>query len=102
MDPEAERHLLEADWPGNIRELANALERASILSDGGPIGPALLGSGAPVSGSSRSEPRTLEAIEREAIARALERHGGHREKAAGELGIGVRTLYDKLRRYDLR
>jgi DNA-binding NtrC family response regulator len=47
------------------------------------------------------EPRSMEAWEKEAIARALERHRGHREKAARELGIGERTLYRKIKKYGL-
>ncbi|MFP3939973.1 MAG: sigma-54-dependent transcriptional regulator, partial [Thermoanaerobaculia bacterium] len=106
LAPEAERRIREADWPGNIRELANALERAAILAEGGEITPDLLSSGprphAAAAGPEAAGPRSLEEIEREAIARALERHGGHRRRAAEELGIGVRTLYDKLKRYGLR
>jgi len=43
----------------------------------------------------------LEDMERAAIEQALRRSEGHRQKAAEELGIGLRTLYDKLKRYDL-
>ncbi|MFO8072614.1 MAG: sigma-54 dependent transcriptional regulator [Polyangia bacterium] len=91
------------DWPGNVRELANALERAAILADGGEIGAddVVLGPGA----ASRQEPlpegATLEDLERVAIERALDAVGGHRKKAAERLGIGLRTLYDKLKEYDL-
>jgi len=53
-------------------------------------------------GAGREEPATLEALERQAIASALERHQGHRRHAAQELGIGERTLYDKLKRYGLK
>jgi transcriptional regulator with PAS, ATPase and Fis domain len=45
--------------------------------------------------------RSLADLEREAIRIALHRHGGNRRLAADELGIGVRTLYDKIRRYAL-
>ena len=44
---------------------------------------------------------TLEALELEAIKRALAESGGNRKKAAAALGIGVRTLYEKLKRYDI-
>ncbi|MCG6963362.1 MAG: helix-turn-helix domain-containing protein [Acidobacteria bacterium] len=45
--------------------------------------------------------RTLAELERAAIIRELERCGGHRQKTADALGIGLRTLYDKLKRYKL-
>jgi two-component system response regulator FlrC len=104
LSPAAEAALTDAAWPGNIRELANVLERAAILCDDGFVTPELLagfGRPRPAAASSPESPRTLEEIERDAIARALARHDGHRERAARELGIGVRTLYDKLKRYDL-
>jgi len=108
LDRGAELSLESADWPGNIRELANALERAAILTEDGVITAELLAAGPrphdgtpPAAGLSGAGPVTLEELERQAIERALERHGGHRQRAADELGIGVRTLYDKLKRYGL-
>jgi DNA-binding NtrC family response regulator len=96
------RRLLEAaNWPGNVRELANALERAAILADT-PTLTAVHFEPRPVS---RHHPgtdlRTLAELERAAIIRELERCGGHRQKTADALGIGLRTLYDKLKRYKL-
>ncbi|MCB9681750.1 MAG: sigma-54-dependent Fis family transcriptional regulator [Alphaproteobacteria bacterium] len=90
-------------WRGNARELANALERAAILVDGDVIGPDDLHptGAAPAATSTPHAVPTMEQAEREAIVRALARYDGHRQKAADHLGIGVRTLYDKLRRYDL-
>jgi two-component system response regulator FlrC len=109
LAPEAERMIETADWPGNVRELANALERAAILTEDGTITPELLTAGprphapGPAPGSpAEPPPATLEDLERQAIARALERHHGHRRHAAQELGIGERTLYDKLKRYGLK
>jgi two-component system response regulator FlrC len=97
----ARERLLAHDWPGNVRELGNALERAAILSSGGTIEAEHLafGGGAPV-GAPVLE-GTLKEMEREAIRQALAATGGHRKRAAGRLGIGVRTLYDKLKEYDL-
>lgn len=48
-----------------------------------------------------ADPRTMDEIERDAIRAALERTDGNRRQAARQLGIGLRTLYDKLKRYDL-
>ena len=117
LDRGAEELIRTAPWPGNIRELANALERAAILAEEGVLTAELLRAGPrprtvsegaapgasvrPGSVGEASGGRTLEELERAAIERALARHGGHRQRAADELGIGVRTLYDKLKRYDL-
>jgi len=97
---EAKRRILAAPWPGNVRELANALERAAILTDGDEIradtleipGPAATPSTGGAAG-------TLEDIERAAIEEALAQSGGNRREAADRLGIGLRTLYEKLKRY---
>ena len=101
----AREALVGADWPGNVRELANVLERAAILSEGSTLDTAFLQpspafhSRSPASAG--ASPRTLEDMERAAIEDALRRYEGHRQKAAEALGIGLRTLYEKLKRYDL-
>jgi two-component system response regulator AtoC len=56
---------------------------------------------APRDAASREGAKTLQEAEREAIARALAENGGHRKKTAEALGISLRALYDKLKRYDL-
>ncbi|MEO5509708.1 MAG: sigma-54 dependent transcriptional regulator [Longimicrobiales bacterium] len=101
----AERAIVGGQWPGNVRQLANALERAAILADGDVIRPEHLALG------SASAPRaapgaggaaglsTLEEMERVAIEEALAAVGGNRREAAERLGIGVRTLYEKLKKY---
>jgi two-component system response regulator FlrC len=101
--------ILAQRWPGNVRQLANALERAAILSDTGVLGVAELdqrgtgygGRAALEREGGAGEFVTLEALERRAIAQTLEQVGGHRKKAAQRLGIGLRTLYEKLKRYRL-
>jgi len=100
LSPAARDQLLCAPWPGNIRELGNALERAAILSDNGVIEPEHLG----LQGEARpprSAGATLKDKEREAIVQALKQTDGHRKKAAALLGMGLRTLYTKLKEYDL-
>jgi two-component system, NtrC family, response regulator AtoC len=99
----ARERLLAAPWPGNVRELANALERAAILADGEEIGPEhlVLEPGSPTT-STRSDPlRPLAELERDAIERTLAAVDGNRKEAADRLGIGLRTLYEKLKRYRL-
>jgi two-component system NtrC family response regulator len=99
--------LLEHDWPGNVRELANVIEHALILCDELPIAlehlPSRFSSRAsrPQLATKRIAPapsasRTLREIEMDAILEALERFGGNKPKAAEELGISLKTLYNKL------
>ena len=86
-------------WPGNVRELSNALERAAIVADGPQIGAADLALAPQAPPGPAELTGTLEDLEREAIRQALAATGGHRKRAAERLGIGLRTLYDKLKAY---
>ena len=107
--PESQRILSAHNWSGNVRELANALEHAVILSDGETILPEHLpasiagsserGSGGMVFGQ---EARTLRQLEMELIYHVLEKHGGDKPAAAKELGIALKTLYNKLNQYQAR
>jgi two-component system response regulator FlrC len=99
-----EKRLLAATWRGNVRELANTLERAAILADGDAIDASHIwvedGEAKPAGRlTSADEVRPLIELEREAILHALEVVGGNRRRAAELLGIGERTLYDKLKKY---
>jgi two-component system response regulator AtoC len=102
LDEAVREKIRTASWAGNIRELRNVLERAVILAEGGPLhsehlwleaepGPA---AGAATSGS-------LADLEKQTIQKTLAAVGGNRRQAAEKLGIGLRTLYDKLKRYEL-
>ena len=89
-------------WPGNIRELQNVIERAVILCREERIPSALLHLPAsPPALSSGAPKTTLRELEREAILAALAAHKGNRRKAADQLGIGLRTLYARLREYGI-
>ena len=102
LDGEARKLLVEAHWPGRVRELANLLERAAILSAGKTIPTQHLSvEPTPVRESQPAEVKPLADLEREAIEKALVLVGGNRRVAAERLGIGLRTLYDKLKRYGL-
>ncbi|MEZ4427873.1 MAG: sigma 54-interacting transcriptional regulator [Nannocystaceae bacterium] len=95
------RQLLQgAPLPGNVRELANALERAAILSDDGVLRAEHFSIGEPSTSRDRGVP-TMAEVERDAIRMALDLYDGNRRKAAEHLGIGLRTLYDKLKRFGL-
>jgi len=101
LDAAARRTLREALWPGNIRELANVLERAAILAEGETIRGADLLVGLAPQRETGPRVQTMAEIEEAAIRRALGTSGGNRRLAAERLGIGVRTLYEKLKRYGI-
>jgi two-component system response regulator FlrC len=89
--------LVAAAWRGNVRELANVLERAVILADG----PTIDRDGLALGNTSAPTTTTLADIEREAIRTALARHEGNRKRVAEELDIPIRTLFDRIKRYEL-
>ena len=103
IDADAEARLKAYAWPGNVRELANVLERAAILADGIQlaVGHLDLPAARVAPASAAALDGTLEDLEREAIRRALAATGGHRKNAAARLGIGLRTLYEKLKAYGI-
>ena len=113
LSPDAIDVLLEHDWPGNVRELANVMEHAYILAGGEAITaehlphhirvpssapPTLKLSSAPPSTAAPLTPgsRTLREIEMEHVLRVVEKHNNNKPAAAAELGISLKTLYNKL------
>jgi len=102
LDAAARGRLEGARWPGNARELRNALERAVILAEGTALRPEHLWlESDAASEAAGAAGGTLEDLERAAIESALAAVGGNRRAAAKNLGIGLRTLYEKLKRYEL-
>lgn len=110
LTPETIEVLLEHEWPGNVRELANVMEHAFIIAGGEPILPEHLPihvrhglGGKPIlSLTPGAQPgagatnRTLREIEMEHVVRVLEKHDGNKAAAAAELGISLKTIYNKL------
>lgn len=100
MTPDAERLLSEYRWPGNVRELENLMARAVVfaesLVDADVLRPWLQRHD---DDASTWCGRSLAEVEQQLIESTLEQYGGHRAKTAAALGIGVRTLTDKLKRY---
>ncbi len=106
LAPETVAVLQQHSWAGNVRELANALEHAAIMSDGKVIRPEDLpasilrgGQGGAVMTESILLPKqalTLREIEMDVIYKVLDKHQGDKPKAAAELGIALKTLYNKL------
>jgi transcriptional regulator with PAS, ATPase and Fis domain len=113
LSPEAVTALRVRAWPGNVREMENAIERAVILSrddtiaaDAFDVPPPPAGStepGAPQSAATGLVPlhQAVAAAERHAVTQALEATGGNRGEAAKLLGVSLRTLYYKLRQLGL-
>ncbi|MCB9746427.1 MAG: sigma-54-dependent Fis family transcriptional regulator [Alphaproteobacteria bacterium] len=108
--PEAMRALVEAPWPGNVRQLENAIERAVLLAESDTLRlgdlPPRVGQGGVESGPVSVEEelsikRRTAALERELIAKALERSGGNRSQAARVLEISYKALLYKIRDYGL-
>ncbi len=110
VTPSALAALTQYGWPGNVRELRSAVDRAAALAGDGPLdvkdfaGLARNGNGNGHGSGNGSSALGLdlksqvEAVERQAILRALEASGGNRRQAASLLGISLRTLFYKMRR----
>ncbi|MEZ5944006.1 MAG: sigma-54 dependent transcriptional regulator [Planctomycetaceae bacterium] len=110
----ARQVLMSFDWPGNIRQMRNVIEGMIALDSDGlldvddlPMELAELAGeineGAPLaSGSDLLVGRPMVEVEKYYISRALELAGGKREEAANMLGIGERTLYRKIKEFDLK
>lgn len=123
LPPETIKLLQSHHWSGNVRELANVLEHAAILSDGKTIQPEDLPRsiqknlpGSSVTGPHSisplslppahytttenqhlgTEPKTLREMEEDMILRVLDKYQGDKPKAAKELGIALKTLYNRL------
>ncbi len=121
LSDEARAKLLRSPWPGNVRALRHAIERAVILCSGDTLrasdfalaradergaalaraderGAALAGA---TGGGDEGEPTTLIELERRAIAAALARHGGNVTHAAADLGITRTSLYRRMEKHGL-
>jgi two-component system, NtrC family, response regulator HydG len=100
LDPAALQRLRQYHWPGNVRELRHAIERLVIMSEHGvPELDKVLPTPAPATGDAVT--LNLEALEKQAIQRAIALHQGNLSKAAQSLGLGRTTLYRKMSRYGL-
>jgi two-component system, NtrC family, response regulator HydG len=103
MSPELIQFMLAYDWPGNVRQLRNAIENMVVMSNGGTLSlgdlPAYLSGNSSLLAKTvdRAATNNLRDMERTAILSVLERCGGNRTHAAEALGISVRTLQRKLK-----
>ncbi len=111
LDADALQLLLHYHWPGNVRELENIITRASLLGDSLITASELrdwlldVPGRIPSSGAPPTPPASIEVgmslqvMERKLIEATLAHYDGHRAKTAKALGIGIRTLANKLRGY---
>jgi DNA-binding NtrC family response regulator len=112
MSPVVTKRLFGFDWPGNVRQLRNAIETMVVLDSDGVLDvddlpPELASSEQPAvaaplaagSGALELIGRPMDEIERWAIEQTLKLTNGNRDEAAKVLGIGARTLYRKLEKY---
>ncbi len=96
VTPEAMRALQEHEWPGNIRELENAVERAMVIARGDEL---LEEHFVFAHRNGALAPRTLEDIERAHILRVLDEQAGNQTRAAEILDIDRVTLHNKLKKW---
>jgi DNA-binding NtrC family response regulator len=124
LDPRALELLCTHSWPGNVRELKNAIERAALLAAGLPILPQHLpievqrASGIPSNGHGEAElaaappvahadvvalplGATMDEAEREMIRRTLSHTNGNKTRAAKILGISLKTMHNKVKKFEL-
>lgn len=102
--PSAVDRLTGFDWPGNIRQLQNEIQRAVLLSEGDMVDASDLSitRARPESAESQDTNFTLlEGVERNAIIQMLKETGGNKLEAAKRLGIGRQTLYNKIKAYGI-
>ncbi len=104
FEPRAMEILQTYRWPGNVRELENICERSVVLETGGTIrastiSPWLNTIGVNDDVIASASSGVLEQLEKNAILKVLEKHNGHRMRTARELGIGLRTLGMKLKKF---
>ncbi len=99
---EALETLMDYDWPGNIRELKHAVEKAVILTESNDLQEVDFSFSKRSSFTKKSEwPLRFEEIERKAILRALANNDSKLTDAAKELGLTRQTLYNKLKKYNI-
>ena len=105
IQPEALDALVRYDWPGNIRELANVLERAQIMAEENTITlddlPENIAQAAPAPARVGSDPCHLREAERRHVLQMLQREKGNKVHAARALGISRRALYRLIDKHHL-
>jgi DNA-binding NtrC family response regulator len=103
LTPSTADQLLRYYWPGNVRELENAMERAVALARGSRVDledlPEEIRQAFPKPVLNGETVQPLSDVEKDYILAVLELNGGNQRRTARQLGIGVATLYRKLKQY---
>jgi two-component system response regulator HydG len=101
ISQDAIRYLQKYTWPGNIRELQHAVERAVILSEHTTLQKSDFALSATADVVPGAEAFNLDEVERKTILAAIQKYNGNLSKVAKELGVGRTTLYRKMEKYGL-
>ena len=101
FDAQSMQQLLEHSWPGNIRELGHAIERAVLLANGDTVRAVDLALRSPSPSNAKLEDLPLEDVERLLIKKALDRYTGNVSQAAKALGLSRSALYRRIAAYGL-
>jgi DNA-binding NtrC family response regulator len=99
--PEAAEGLKAFDWPGNVRQLQNEIQRAVLMCEGGSVDTRDLSITTVMSQKDNPDLSLMEAMERNAIIQMLAETGGNKLETAKRLGIGRQTLYNKIKIYGI-
>lgn len=99
FSPEAQELLAKHDWPGNVRQLQNEVQRAVLLCEGQVVEAHDLSISTAQNTQTASELTLMEAMERNTILQVLAETQGNKVETAKRLGIGRQTLYNKLKAY---
>jgi len=102
--PGAVERLTGFEWPGNVRQLQNEVQRAVLLNEGNEVDVAVLSVTNVKSGAAEGTDTSftlLEGVERNAIIQTLKETGGNKLETAKRLGIGRQTLYNKIKAYGI-
>ncbi len=105
FSPQAAEAVRRFDWPGNVRQLQNEVQRAVLMSEGKVIDATdltiIVTQPSPEASESGSNLTLMEAMERNAIVQVLKETRGNKLETAKRLGIGRQTLYNKIKGYGI-